>query len=62
MHKQSILVFLFCVFAISANTQNNRINKSENIGWYNYFGTFKLSQKFDLHTEYQWRRELNLTF
>ncbi|MCX6323442.1 MAG: DUF2490 domain-containing protein, partial [Sphingobacteriales bacterium] len=26
------------------------------IGWYNYFGTFKLNQKFSVHTEYQFRR------
>ena len=36
--------------------QNNRLNTSNNIGWYNYFGTFKISNKFGIHTEYQWRR------
>ncbi len=37
--------------------QNNRINTNGNIGWYNFFGTVKLSEKFGLHTEYQWRRD-----
>ena len=36
--------------------QNNRINTNNNIGWYNYFGTIKVSNKFGIHTEYQWRR------
>jgi len=36
--------------------QNNRINTYNNIGWYNYFGTFKVSDKIGIHTEYQWRR------
>ncbi len=37
--------------------QNNRLNSHEKIGWYNYFGTFKLTDKIGLHTEYQWRRD-----
>jgi hypothetical protein len=36
--------------------QNNRLNTSNQIGWYTYFGTFKLSNKLGLHTEYQFRR------
>lgn len=46
-------------FGISAylTGQNNRINTGETIGWFNYFGTIKLSDKFGLHTEYQWRRD-----
>jgi hypothetical protein len=36
--------------------QNNRLNTSNQIGWYTYFGTFKLSNKIGLHTEYQFRR------
>ena len=37
--------------------QNNRLNTCNNIGWFNYFGTFKVSEKVGIHTEYQWRRE-----
>jgi hypothetical protein len=38
------------------NGQNNRLNSYENIGWYNLFTSIKLSNKFGLHAEYQWRR------
>lgn len=41
--------------------QNNRLNTSNSIGWYNYFGSIKLSGKFGLHTEYQWRRNNIIT-
>ena len=36
--------------------QNNRQTTSNTIGWYNYFGTFKLSERTGIHAEYQWRR------
>ena len=36
--------------------QNDRISTQNNIGWYNYFGTFKVSPRLGIHTEYQWRR------
>ena len=39
-----------------AFAQNNRLNTNNDIGWYNYFGTFKVSEKIGIHTEYQWRR------
>jgi hypothetical protein len=41
--------------------QNNRLITDNNIGWYNYFGTFKISEKFGIHTEYQWRRNNIIT-
>jgi len=53
------LFLLFC-FQITLG-QNNRINTKNNIGWYNYFGTFKISEKFGIHTEYQWRRNNYIT-
>jgi hypothetical protein len=57
-HLTFLFLFLFCTAAIA---QNNRINHNNTIGWYNYFGTFKLSDKFALHTEYQWRRDQLIT-
>ena len=36
--------------------QNNRLNTYNTIGWFNYFGNFKVSDKFSIHSEYQWRR------
>lgn len=45
----------------TAGAQSPRTRDFNNIGWYNYFGTFKLSSKFGLHTEYQFRRDEWLT-
>lgn len=57
MKLKFLLFFLFhfqikCLFA-----QNTRLNHSNTIGWYNYFGTFKLTNKLGFHSEYQWRRD-----
>ena len=35
---------------------NNRATHYNTIGWYAFFGTIKLSGKWSLHTEYQFRR------
>lgn len=62
--KLRILLFFTAFLLIGLlNTfgQNNRLNTSNNIGWYNYFGTFKVSKKFGIHTEYQWRRNNIIT-
>ncbi len=47
--------FLFCSI-YSANAQSGRISQYNTIGWYNYLGNHRLSDKLSLHTEYQWRR------
>ena len=58
MHKK--IVFYIIVFLSfnpnSINAQNTRLKNYNTIGWYNYFGTFKVSEKFGIHTEYQFRR------
>jgi hypothetical protein len=56
------IIKLFLIFIFLTNTkflfaQNNRINTHESIGWYSFFGTIKLTEKFGIHSEYQWRRE-----
>lgn len=51
-----LILFILISFAQYANGQNNRISSYNQIGWYNYFGTFKLTEKIGLHTEYQGRR------
>ncbi|MBM3446026.1 MAG: DUF2490 domain-containing protein [Bacteroidetes bacterium] len=56
-----ILVVLAFFSSHTVKGQNNRINTQENIGWYNYFGNFRLTEKFGLHTEYQWRRDNYIT-
>lgn len=55
--KRYLQLFLFLSLPIFLWGQNNRLNTYSNIGWYNYFGTFKLSPKYGLHTEFQWRRD-----
>lgn len=45
----------------SSFAQNNRTTINSTIGWYNTFATFKLNNKFGIHTEYQWRRENLIT-
>ena len=56
--EKLVLCFLFIAVFVSnsTNAQNTRLNNYNSIGWYNYFGTFKISQKFGIHTEYQFRR------
>jgi len=44
------------LLSFSVNAQNTRLNNYNSIGWYNYFGTIKVSQKIGIHTEYQFRR------
>lgn len=53
------LLFIWSVWmcAASAFAQNTRINTYGNIGWYNYFGTVRFTEKWSAHTEYQWRRD-----
>ncbi|WP_281233867.1 DUF2490 domain-containing protein [Flavobacterium gelatinilyticum] len=59
---KKLLVFIFLVGSLQAAiAQNNRINTNNTIGWYNFFGTFKISEKFGIHTEYQWRRNEMIT-
>jgi len=54
-----LLVLLFV--SNSINAQNTRLDNYNSIGWYNYFGTFKLSEKLGIHTEYQFRRNEIIT-
>lgn len=58
--KKKILISLFLLFKwATTSAQNNRLNTNEKIGWYNYFGTFKVSEKVGIHTEYQFGRQIN---
>ncbi len=51
------IFMLACSISIHAlNAQNTRLSDHNAIGWCGYFGTFKLSQKWGIHTEYQLRR------
>ncbi|PIF62633.1 MULTISPECIES: DUF2490 domain-containing protein [Flavobacterium] len=56
MLKRYIIIIIFLSLSNTSFSQNTRITNRNSIGWYNYFGTFKLNNKFGLHTEYQFRR------
>lgn len=63
MMKNSIVFSIFLFFCNSTFlfAQNTRWNDANQIGWYNYFGTFKLNDQFSIHSEYQWRRTEYIT-
>lgn len=62
MRKKILYFFVSVIFtSTSLNAQNTRIINKNSIGWYNYFGTFKLTEKFGIHTEYQFRRNEIIT-
>jgi hypothetical protein len=49
---------LFSCFFVASNVfgQSARLKEYNSIGWYNLFGTFKLSENWGIHTDYQFRR------
>lgn len=54
---RSLVVSLIFILSFTfVEAQNTRIHESNSIGWYNYFGTWSVSKKWSVHTEYQWRR------
>lgn len=57
IHKSIAFIIILFINIQYTFGQNNRLNTNNNIGWFNYFGTFKVSEKFSIHTEYQWRRD-----
>ena len=52
---------LLLTYNFAQSQSNTRINEANNIGWYNFNATFKVSPKFGIHTEYQWRRDQYIT-
>lgn len=57
MRSKLCVIIIFLTATQLSYGQSSRLNHKNFIGWYNYFGTFKLSRKLGLHTEYQWRRD-----
>ena len=58
MNLKSVCLVPVILFIMNqaAFGQNNRLHTSNTIGWYNYFGTFQVTKKMGVHTEYQCRR------
>ncbi|MFD2934115.1 DUF2490 domain-containing protein [Spirosoma flavum] len=49
-------LLFFALLSATSFGQQNRIIDRNAIGWYVYNGDHKLSKRWELHTEYQWRR------
>jgi len=49
----AIVILFWSAFTVA----QNRITDKNNIGWFAYNGTFTVSDRFSIHTEYQWRRD-----
>ena len=54
--KKTIPLIFLSLLASSAFSQINRLNDYNTVGWYTYNGDHKLANRWELHTEYQWRR------
>ena len=52
--KNIVIIFLLALPFFSFS--QNRINEYNQIGWYAFFVTPKISDKISAHIEYQWRR------
>lgn len=61
MKRIATVLSILCCLLLNEKSkifaQNGRITDINSIGWFNYFGTFKLNHKWSIHTEYQWRRD-----
>ena len=55
INRLLITGFLLVCFS-NIKAQNTRIIDQNEIGWINYFGTFKIAEKYSIHSEYQARR------
>lgn len=58
--KSNYILFLIFNIILVCNSfaqNNSRINDNNNIGWFNFNSTIKVSSKFSLNLEYQWRRD-----
>lgn len=51
-----LLTGLILLVAMTSYAQSKRLTDRNAIGWYVYTGDHKISDKWKLHTEYQWRR------
>ncbi|RIV22444.1 DUF2490 domain-containing protein [Fibrisoma montanum] len=56
MYKANFLLVIFCLLPFLAAAQQERLRDENQIGWFVYNGDHALSRKWELHTEYQWRR------
>lgn len=55
--RNLVLCAFFCQFAFVSFGQAGRLADFNRIGWYVYNGDHKVAPRWEVHTEYQWRRE-----
>lgn len=53
---RNIFITLILIVSLSSSAWSQKNITDQNNGWYMYFGNHKISDKYSLHTEYQWRR------
>lgn len=58
MKKIILLLFTICTIGTSFS---QKIISNQNHGWATYLGNHKITTKWGIHTEYQWRREDGFT-
>ena len=57
MTTEKYLIFILTLFLHNYTfSQEQRLSDHNSIGWLVYTGTFRITPKFAIHTEYQWRR------
>lgn len=54
--KSHLLIITFLLLTLTGKSQSSRITDHNVIGWWVYMGDHTLSKRWQLHTEYQWRR------
>jgi hypothetical protein len=52
----SITLLVNILIFTNAFAQNNRETEFNQIGWYAFFGNYKIDEKWSFHGEFQWRR------
>lgn len=56
--KTKVFITILTTFLFyCCQAQTSRLSERNNVGWYNYFGNYKMNSKFSIHSEYQWRRD-----
>ncbi len=55
-NKNTLLTLLGILLTFSGFGQGARLLDRNTVGWYTYNGDHKLANRWELHTEYQWRR------
>lgn len=61
LNKRIITTIAYLFILGNLFGQNNRLNTTGKIGWYNLFSTFKIHNKWSIHSEYQFRRDHVIT-